>query len=115
MMYLRVRWIHSDAEYPVLIFSEWDADNFDTRIVEVFLDGHCEFASSTEQSANGGLGECANPPLSEIALDPEFDPIEISKDEFECVWDARDKVWDFTANPLANGTTPLGSRKDSEL
>ncbi len=111
-MYVRVRWIHNDADYPVLIYAEWDQDNYETRKVDVYLDGHCEFASKTEQSLNGGLGECAIPPLCEIALDPEFEPIEISKDEFERVWEARRTVWDFTSNPLTNGTVTLESEKE---
>ena len=57
--------------------------------MEVFADGNCGYASSTEQSLSTRLGELPIPDLLEIAEDPQFSPKEISNEEFEVIWNKR--------------------------
>jgi hypothetical protein len=89
MTYIRVRWLHDCPDEPIWLFSELDDLRCEVRKVEVFADGSQGFASSLESVGSTQLGEAPVPPLSEIAAEPEFEPEEISKEEFEAVWAAR--------------------------
>ncbi len=89
MRYLLVRWIHSSANEPVELYSEIDDAGWETRKVEVFPDGTIGFAGPTEATVSTELGEKPIPPLEEIAADPQFQPVEISKEEFERIWAKR--------------------------
>lgn len=95
MKYLCVRWVHTDPDYPTLLYSEIDDARWEVRKVELFEDGRIEFASQNETTGNCGLGLIPTPPLEELAMDSEFEPREISEAEFEQVWNARSKE-----NPL---------------
>jgi hypothetical protein len=59
------------------------------RKVEVFADGYFGYASSTESGASTRIGHDPIPTLAEIASDPQFEPVEIAKQEFEEVWARR--------------------------
>jgi len=83
MTYIKVRWMHSHLDEPVLLYSELDEGRWEKRKVEVFAGGRCGYASSTESAESTRLGEVPVPPLSEIATDPQFNPTEIDKQEFE--------------------------------
>ncbi len=85
-MYVKVRWIHSFPDAPILMYSELDLDRYEVRKVEVFADGRLCFASPTGSSGSTQLGEIPVPPLAEIAEDPQFQPAEIQKEEFERSW-----------------------------
>jgi hypothetical protein len=87
--YIKIRWKHSSPADPVLFYSEIDDDRWEIRKVEVFHDGHCEYASVTESTGGTVLGLAPIPPLEQIAEDPQFEPIEISHDHFERVWATR--------------------------
>jgi hypothetical protein len=89
MKYLRVKWIHSLPDEPVDIYSEMDEEGYETRKLEVFLDGSNGFANSSGQVLSTELGEKPVPALEEIAADPQFQPTLISEDEFEQVWSKR--------------------------
>jgi hypothetical protein len=91
MHYIKVRWLHSHADEPILLYSELDQDGWETRKVEVFADGRIGYASATEAtpSTRTKLSIEPLPPLDEIASDPQFQPVEITKDEFEEVWSTR--------------------------
>jgi hypothetical protein len=89
MTHMRVRWTHSLPNAPVLLYSELDDQRWEVRKVEVYGDGHKGFASPSESAGDTILGKEQIPPLTEIRSDPQFDPSEISKDEFESVWAAR--------------------------
>jgi len=39
MTYLKVKWIHSHPDAPVLLYSELDRERWEVRKVEVFRDG----------------------------------------------------------------------------
>jgi hypothetical protein len=89
MKYIRVGWKHQNPDMPVLLYSELDASRWEVRKVEVFRNGRCGYASAEGSSGGTRLGQVPVPTLSEIALDPEFDPEEISREEFEKVWAQR--------------------------
>ena len=86
MKYLKVKWIHSKPEEPVLLYSELDEAHWEIRKVEVFKSGMMDFAHSEESSGTTRLGVVPVPTISEIAGDPEFEPVEITKGEFERIW-----------------------------
>jgi hypothetical protein len=86
MTYIKVKWIHSCPDDPVLLYSELDGERWEMRKVEVFADGHFGYASSTESGGSTGLGLEPVPTLPEIGSDPQFEPVEITKQEFEEVW-----------------------------
>lgn len=90
MNYIRVGWNHQHPNEPVILYSELDAGRFEVRKVEVFRDGRCQYASP-EGSSGAKLGKVAIPALSEIARDPQFDVVEVTREEFEHMWARRDQ------------------------
>ncbi len=86
MEYIKVKWIHSFLDEPVLLYSEIDEQRWELRSVEVFADGRIGYANGEISTETTGLSEDPIPQLKDIAADPEFQPEEISKDEFEVVW-----------------------------
>jgi hypothetical protein len=91
MKYLRVGWKHQHLDEPVILYSELDDNRFEVRKVEVFRNGRCGYASAEGASGGTKLGLLAMPELSEIAKDPQFEPIEITQEEFETVWARREE------------------------
>ncbi len=89
MKYILVKWNHLFGDEPVLLYSELDDARREVRRIEVFRDGHQDFASAAESR---GLGEIPIPELAEIAADPEFEPSEITKEQFEEMWNNRKKL-----------------------
>ena len=55
----------------------------------MFANGEKGFASDAESFHGTELGSVPVPSLAEIASDAEFQPAEISQEEFEVVWAAR--------------------------
>ena len=86
MRYIKVFWHHSHPDYPVVLYSELDDGSWETRKVEVFRQGSCTYADSKASNGSARLGIEPVPSLDEIARNPEFEPTEISRDEFEDVW-----------------------------
>jgi hypothetical protein len=88
MTYLKVKWIHSYPDEPVLIYSELDRERWELRKVEVFRSGRMGYAGPGLEIEVGGAGLSTEPlPSFEgIADDPEFEPEVISKAEFEKIW-----------------------------
>jgi hypothetical protein len=86
MKYIKVKWIHTHSTEPVLLFSELDDDRWEQRKVEIFADGGYAYASQFVEKGDTGLGLVPVPLLSEIALDSQFEPFEITRDEFELIW-----------------------------
>ena len=84
--YIKVEWIHALVDEPVLLYSELDHERNETRKVEVFGDGHVEWADPSRESGTTGLSEEPIPDLAEIGADPQFVPHEIDAEEFEAIW-----------------------------
>ena len=89
MQYIKVKWIHSHPDEPVLLYSELDEDRWETRKVEIFPDGTTGFAGPDEQAGSSILAEVPMPTLEEIASDPQFVPQPVQRHEFEQVWARR--------------------------
>ena len=89
MSYIKVTWDHRLPDEPVILYSELDHERLETRKVEIFADGSYGYASATESGGGTRLGEAPIPPLMTIARDEQFDPVEITKEEFEEVWSKR--------------------------
>jgi hypothetical protein len=84
MTYFKCKWKHDSKDEPVLLLSELDDERWELRKIEVFRDGRIGWAGpGTEESSTTRLGEVATPALAEIAADPQFEPSEITKEEFE--------------------------------
>lgn len=92
MRYQRVRWRQDSAEFPVVLYSEVDADGWEVRKVDEYADGRRDLAGEGIETGSTFLGEDQTPPIDEINADPQFDAVEITADEFESVWRAA-KDW----------------------
>jgi hypothetical protein len=88
MYYMKVEWKHSDPDDPVWLYSELDAERYEIRKVDVFRDGRLLYADPSASHEATRLSEAPIPSLAEIASNPQFEPVEITKDEFEDVWRA---------------------------
>lgn len=89
MNYVKVSWNHSNKGYPILIYSEINDLRIETRKIEVFMDGMTLFAPDGGALGEAELSESPIPDIHEIASDPQFRPIEITRDEFERMWETR--------------------------
>ncbi len=91
MEYIRVEWVHSDPNEPILLYTEIDANRFETRKVDLFADGRIGFACDGEATLSLGtdLSPEPLPTVEEIASDPEFRAARIAREEFEEVWSRR--------------------------
>jgi hypothetical protein len=89
MIYIRVGWKHQHPDEPVLLYSELDEQRWEVRKVEVFRGTRCGYASRDEAFGGTLLGLCPIPELNAIGADPQFEPAEITQDEFEKVWAQR--------------------------
>jgi hypothetical protein len=86
--YIKVAWLRELPDEPVMLYSELDHERNETRKVEVFDDGHMEWAGQSQESGTTGLSQEPIPDLAEIGADSEFVPSAISAEEFEAVWSA---------------------------
>ncbi|MGW0671530.1 DUF6881 domain-containing protein [Streptomyces sp. NPDC002746] len=86
MRYLKVFWHHDLPDEPVELYSELDDAGYEIRKVEIYRDGHRDFADGEASSGATMLGEIPIPSLEEIAEQEEFSPAFIEFAEFENVW-----------------------------
>ena len=86
MKYLFVRWKHPNPEDPTLLYSELNEDRWEVRKVEIYADGRLGYADNDKELKKTRLGLEPVPALSEIAKNPEFEPEEITREEFERIW-----------------------------
>ncbi|MFI9388568.1 DUF6881 domain-containing protein [Kutzneria sp. NPDC052558] len=84
--YLKVEWHHEFPDEPVTLYSEVGDDGYETRKVNLFPDGHLEWADEHHETAHTGVGEIPVPPIAEINEQDEFSAEEISRDTFEALW-----------------------------
>ena len=87
MKYLKVQWKHSIENCPTNLFSEIDSDRYETRKVYHYSNGKSDFADEISFSDEVFLGDQPVPELDVISQDPQFVPSEISRFEFEKIWD----------------------------
>lgn len=89
MKYIAVRWKHQHPNEPILLYCEVDDDGWEVRKVEEYKDGLYGYSDESESTGDTRLGMEPVPPLAEIAADPQFEPSEITKDQFEQIWSRR--------------------------
>ena len=86
MKYIKVKWVHSLEDTPVMLYSAIDSNRFEVRKVEAYADGRMDFADREGRSGSTKLGIEPLPSLEEIGADPQFVPMDSSAAEFETVW-----------------------------
>jgi hypothetical protein len=86
MKYIRVKWKHDRPAAPALIYSELDTDQREQRRVEVFSDGHIGYVDKKQETGDTMLGLEPLPNLAKVAMDPQFEVSEISKEDFDVLW-----------------------------
>ncbi|MFI7002087.1 DUF6881 domain-containing protein [Nocardia sp. NPDC050175] len=64
---MKVVWPHDFDEEPVSYFHEVGDDNYETRRVQVYRDGHRERADESHETDTAGLAEIPIAPVDEIA------------------------------------------------
>ena len=84
MKYLKVIWMHDSSEDPIEYYSEIDSERWEHRKIEVFKDGSVAYSSDTVNSSE--LSEERIPEIEQIELDSQFQPSEISAEDFEAIW-----------------------------
>jgi hypothetical protein len=90
MKYVRLKWNHENPDEPVWIFSELNMLGKEVRKIECFRSGFCDVATATVSSGKASLMTLPLPDLAALAKrDPEFEPVVITKEEFEEVWAKR--------------------------
>lgn len=87
MEYLKVIWLHSFEDEPILLYSEIDDKRFETRKIEIYKDDSFGLAMQSYEFGGTFLGIEPVPFSDEIKKDTQFIPALISKEEFESVWD----------------------------
>jgi hypothetical protein len=86
MRYILVRWNHTNADDPVVIYAEIDPEQWERRKVEEFSDGRLGYADEDREYGGSRLGLEPWPDLKRLGSEPEFEIHEISKPEFESIW-----------------------------
>ena len=86
MRYIDVSWKHDSSTDPYRLVSEIDETNYESRKLEFFKDGEVGFASSQIKSRFTGLGDQEIPSLEEINSSSELVGKNISKTEFDALW-----------------------------
>ena len=86
MGFVKVYWRHELSDQPTELYAELDDQRWEVRKVDVFRDGRMTWADERRFTGNSGLGLVPTPELDELAQDPQFQPAEISGEEFEDVW-----------------------------
>ncbi len=91
MKYVRLKWKHENPDEPVYIFSELDEAGQEVRKIECFRNGFCDVATALGSSSGStALMTLPLPDLNVLAKrDPEFEPVDITKEEFDEVWSKR--------------------------
>ena len=69
-----------------MLYSELDDQRWELRKVEVFRDGRMGYADGEQEFGGSALGFEPMPHLAEIAADPQFEPVELTRLEFESIW-----------------------------
>jgi hypothetical protein len=86
MIHLKVFWKYADEDEPVILYSELDAELNEVRKVDIFRDGSLFYACAESSTGDTELSYMPLPPFEEIAEDPQFEPMKITKEEFEEIW-----------------------------
>ena len=86
MRYSKLIWNHTNPDEPHQILSEHGDDGWELRKVELHRDGSMGYASTSESHLGAKLSLIQCPPDDEVNLPPEFNVVDVSKQEFEQMW-----------------------------
>jgi hypothetical protein len=84
--YQKVLWRHEYSDDPVVIYSEIDDDNRETRRVEEYRDGQLEYASSSLGSGTTRIADQPMASLEAMNAKPDFSASSIDAAQFDDVW-----------------------------
>jgi Domain of unknown function (DUF6881) len=84
--YQKVHWHHDIPDEPTILLSEIDDTGTETRKIEVYRDGHRDYADNAHATGTTMLSETTMPSLEEINDQNEFTAIAISAAEFAAEW-----------------------------
>ncbi len=85
--FIKVLWHHSFPHEPVELWIELNGRRDEQRKLEIWSDDKIGYAFADTEVGGTRLSEKPIPPLTEIALGPEFEPQEVSRFAFEKIWD----------------------------
>ena len=86
MRYIDVNWLHDLDDEPYRLVSEIGFDQYETRKLEFFRSGEVGYAFSKSHTKNTMLGIAEVPEIEEINSQDEFQGQNISKQQFEQLW-----------------------------
>ncbi|MBA5791777.1 hypothetical protein H1R17_11180 [Flavobacterium sp. xlx-214] len=87
MKYIKVIWRHIFEEEPYAFYSEIDSDGYETRKIEFLKNGELiGFADENQTWGPSILSDQMIPSIAEINDDDAFEGFEITKDDFETIW-----------------------------
>jgi uncharacterized protein DUF6881 len=84
-------WVSAPDSEPVDWFDELDALRWSIRCVRRFRDGSMRAHSYASSDWRDEMPQAPVPPLEEINSNPEFRAREITKEEFEILWEAANR------------------------
>lgn len=97
MKYIKVIWRHLSEVDPYAIYSEIDDNDEETRKIEFLKNGKLlGFACENFVWGDAILADQKMPTLNDINEDDAFDGIELTKNEFELLWN---KVYKYRLEP----------------
>lgn len=86
MTYLKVHWRHDSEKQPVAFYCELDGERMEVRKVELFADGSLHYAYEKGTSGSTLLAPLPMPTIGDLSNSPNYDPSEITREEFEDIW-----------------------------
>ena len=87
MKYIKVIWRHIFEEEPYAFYSEIDSQGYEIRKIEFLKNGELiGFADENQTWGETILSDQTIPTIEEIIEDDAFDGFEITKDDFETIW-----------------------------
>ncbi|WP_215145145.1 DUF6881 domain-containing protein [Exiguobacterium qingdaonense] len=92
MQFLKIEWIHKIADEPYIIYAELDDIGYENRKIEIYKNGRIGYATQSSEFGGSILSEHPYPTVEEISANSEFIPVQISKEEFERIWNENVEV-----------------------
>lgn len=86
MEYLKISWLHPFKDEPELLYSEIDAQRYESRKIEIYPDGSFGIASPQFHFGGTALSGLVMPEIEEFSEDTQLISEQISAAEFEGIW-----------------------------
>ncbi|NBH16533.1 hypothetical protein D3Z55_03365 [Clostridiaceae bacterium] len=93
MNYILLNWFHNLDDEPYKIYSEIDDQRYEVRKIELYKNGTMSICDEKMIHSQNELADVAFPEdLDEINQDRQFFTQYINKEEFESLWNKRNKI-----------------------